>query len=85
MARPVHFRVEGDSSTRSQPTACTQIGFNTPDTDLVTCPLCRGVEIYLLTALRHREVVEALSSPKEEHPCLKQHHSSTTGSSSATR
>lgn len=73
MARPVHFRVEGESSTRSQPTACYEIGFNTLDTDLVTCPLCRSVGIYQLTALRHQEVVDALSSPKEEHPCLTPH------------
>lgn len=74
MARPVHFRVEGvGTPTLSQPTACGQLGFNVLDTDLVTCPLCRSIDIYQLTALRHREVVEALAYPKEEHPCLTPH------------
>jgi hypothetical protein len=49
------------------------MGFNVTDTDLVTCPLCHSTGIYKLTALRHREVVEALSSPKEDHPCLTPH------------
>lgn len=70
MARPVHYRVAGETSTRSQPTACTQIGFNTPDTDAVTCPACTLTTPYTQAAQRHREVVEALSSPKEDHPCL---------------
>lgn len=71
MVRPIHFRtgVEGPTPT----TACLQPGFNVPDTDAVTCPLCKSTGIYKLTALRHREVVEALSSPKEEHPCLTPH------------
>lgn len=75
--RAVHFRVEGvggsTPSSISQPTACYQMGFNVTDTDLVTCPLCHSTGIYQLTALRHREVVEALSSPKEDHPCLTPH------------
>lgn len=75
MVRPVHFRVEGvggstPNTSISQPTACYQPGFNVTDTDLVTCPLCKSVGIYQLTALRHQEVVDALSSPKEDHPCL---------------
>lgn len=71
MARFIHFRVEGvGNPTLSQTTACREIGFNVPDTDAVTCPKCRGTELYTLTALRHQEVVDALSSPKEDHPCL---------------
>lgn len=71
MSRLVHFRIDGDSKTISRPTACGGLGFNTPDTDLITCPNCRGSDLYRLSALRHREVVEALAYPKEDHPCLK--------------
>lgn len=76
MPRAVHFRVEGTTSTRSQPTACTQIGFNTPDTDLVTCGACQLTDIYRLTHQRHTEVVEVLAYPKEDHPCLTPHRRS---------
>jgi len=83
MTRPVHFRVEGGgiggpTLSLSQPTACNRIGFNVPDTDAVTCPSCRATEIYELTARRHLEVVEALSYPKEDHPCLTPHRRSST-------
>ena len=70
----VHFRIEGDSTTISQPTACWDLGFNTTDTDLVRCVRCRCTDLYKLTALRHREVVDALAYPKEDHPCLTNHH-----------
>ena len=70
MARVVHFRVDGTTTGTYAATACTTEGFNTPDTDLVTCPWCRDVELYTLTARRHREVIEALAYPKENHPCL---------------
>jgi hypothetical protein len=76
MVRPVHFRVEGvgaptpQTTSISQPTACYQPGFNVLDTDAVTCPLCRTIPMFILTALRHQEVVDMLSSPKEDHPCL---------------
>lgn len=71
MARAVHFRIDTDfKGGISQPTACGAFEFNTIDTDHVTCPLCKSTGIYELTALRHREVVDALSSPKEDHPCL---------------
>lgn len=70
MARDVHYRVAGETSTRSQPTACTMIGFNTLDTDAVTCGACQLTEVYRLTHQRHQEVVDALAYPKEEHPCL---------------
>jgi len=74
VARRVHFRIDTDyKGGISQPTACGAFEFNTLDTDLVTCPQCRFVDIYLLTALRHREVVEALAYPKEDHPCLTNH------------
>lgn len=74
MARRVHFRIDHNHTGGiSEPTACGAMAFNTLDTDLVTCTQCRFADIYLLTALRHREVVEALSSPKEEHPCLSNH------------
>lgn len=71
--RAVHYRVPGDSVTRSQPTACTQIGFNTLDTDAVTCGACHLTAIYVLNHQRHQEVVEALAYPKEDHPCLSNH------------
>lgn len=85
MARPVHFRVVGvggstPTTETYQPTACYQPGFNVLDTDAVTCPLCKDIPLYQLTALRHREVVEALAYPKEDHPCLAQHPSTTTPS-----
>lgn len=71
MARRVHFRVDtGHTGGISQPTACGAIDFNTIDTDAVTCAQCRFADMYLLTALRHHEVVEALAYPKEDHPCL---------------
>jgi hypothetical protein len=71
MARVIHFRMEGvGNPTLSQTTACREIGFNTSDTDAVTCLTCTTTEIYTLAALRHREVVDALSSPKEHHTCL---------------
>lgn len=72
MARFIHFRMEGIANpTLSQTTACGNgDGFNVLDTDAVTCPKCRDTELYTLTALRHQQVVEALSSPKEDHPCL---------------
>ncbi|QWY82829.1 hypothetical protein PP641_gp089 [Arthrobacter phage SilentRX] len=72
--RYVHYRVEGvGAPTLSKPTACGDLGFNVPDTDLVTCPACTSAGIYRLTHQRHREVVEALSYPKEDHPCLNNH------------
>lgn len=71
MARAVHFRIDTNHTGGiAQPTACGAIEFNTLDTDAVTCPKCRSTELYTLTAHRHREVVDALSSPKEDHPCL---------------
>lgn len=71
MGRAVHFRIDTNHKGGiSEPTACGAMAFNTLDTDAVTCPLCKGVGIYQLTALRHREVVEALAYPKEDHPCL---------------
>lgn len=78
MVRPVHFRVVGvGASTPTtetyQPTACYQPGYSTLDTDTVTCPLCKDIPLYQLTVLRHLEVVDALSSPKENHPCLTPH------------
>ena len=77
MPRPIHYRVGVETPTPttsiSQPTACHQPGFNVPDTDMVTCPLCKRTGIYQLTALRHQEVVEALAYPKEDHPCLTNH------------
>ena len=78
MVRPVHFRVEGvggstPNTTSYQSTACYQPGFNVLDTDAVTCPLCKDIPLYKLTALRHQEVVDMLSSPKEDHPCLTPH------------
>lgn len=74
MARPIHYRLEGvGNPTLSQTTACKLIGFNVTDTDAVTCPQCKSTEIYILTARRHQEVVDALSYPKEDHPCLTPH------------
>ena len=76
MSRDVHFRIPGESATASNPTACTIIGFNTYDTDLVTCGACQLTGIYILTHQRHSEVVEALAYPKEDHKCLAQHRPS---------
>ena len=74
MGRAVHYRLEGvGTPTLSQPTACTEMGFNVPDTDLVSCRRCQNTELFALAALRHREVVEALAYPKEDHPCLTPH------------
>lgn len=78
MVRPVHYRVEGKSDTRSQPTACTEIGFNTLDTDLVTCVICRRTPVFESAHQRHSDVVEALASPKQEHPCLTNHRPFTS-------
>lgn len=74
MVQPVHFRVPGESSARSQPTACTMIGFNTLDTDAVTCGACHLTTAYISAHLAHSEVVAALAYPKENHPCLQNHH-----------
>jgi hypothetical protein len=90
MGRAVHFRVLGvggstPNTTTSQPTACYQPGFNTLDTDLVTCGACQLTGIYILTHQRHHEVVEALAYPKEDHPCLSQHQPSPTSADSPAR
>ena len=74
MARPVHLRITTNHTGGiSQPTACGAMAFNTPDTDAVTCPLCRHTMLYIHAAQLHREVVEALAYPKEDHPCLPPH------------
>lgn len=77
--RRVHFRISTDHKGGiAEPTACSAMEFNTLDTDLVTCPMCRATGIYQLAAKHHREVVEALAYPKEEHPCLTSRPSTTT-------
>jgi hypothetical protein len=78
MSRAVHFRIPGTSATASNPTACWQIGFNTYDTDAVTCGACQLTTAYIQAHARHTEVVAALAYPKQEHPCLTQHRSSTS-------
>jgi hypothetical protein len=70
MTRAVHLRTEDGWGNYPNKTACGQLGFNVPDTDAVTCPACRLTGIYTIHAQRHREVVEALAYPKEDHPCL---------------
>ena len=85
MVRPVHYRVPGTSATRSNPTACLQIGFNVTDTDAVTCPACHLTTAYIQAHARHCEVVAALAYPKEDHPCLTSHHPLSTSSSSPPR
>lgn len=49
---------------------CGTHGTATPDTDLVTCGRCTRLAVYTKAASLHRDVVDALSYPKEEHPCL---------------
>lgn len=70
MARPVHYRTGDFTKAREYPVACDNRGFSTIDTDQVTCPACIRTLIYTDAAHRHREVVEALAYPKEDHPCL---------------
>jgi hypothetical protein len=74
LARYVHWQTAKGVGRLPNTTACGDLGgFNVIDTDAVTCPICKRVPLFELTALRHREVVEALSSPKEDHPCLNPH------------
>jgi len=70
MPQPVHYRAGTARLALTQPTACGVPGFSTTDTDTVTCPGCHRTGEYKLAALHHREVVEALAYPKEDHPCL---------------
>jgi hypothetical protein len=70
MARPVHYRTGDYTKSRELPVACNERGFSTPDTDQVTCIPCQRTLIYTEAANRHREVVEALAYPKEDHKCL---------------
>lgn len=79
MARFVHYRISTDHKGGiSEPTACGAFEFNTLDTDLVTCPLCRSITIYTQAAQRYREVFEALAYPKEDHKCLPPYHPRST-------
>lgn len=66
----VHYRTGDYTLGRNMPVACTGGGFSTVDTDAVTCGHCRRTLIYREAAERHREVVEMLRYPKEDHPCL---------------
>ena len=70
MARPVHYRTGDFTKSREYPVACGERGFSTLDTDAVTCPACWRSTIYTTAAQLHREVVEALAYPKEDHRCL---------------
>ena len=73
MPKLIHWRTVEGGRTDPNTTGCGDLGFNVPDTDAVTCPNCKSLPLFQLTALRHREVVDALSSPKENHPCLTPH------------
>lgn len=72
--RYVHWQTAKGVGRLPNTTACGDLGgFNVPDTDGVTCPICKRIPLFELTHLRHSEVVEALSYPKEDHPCLTPH------------
>lgn len=73
MARVVHYRVGVGTPTPTQPTACTNTGFSTPDTDLVTCPWCTDTDTYRTASAEYLTVIDMLAYPKEDHPCLPTH------------
>lgn len=78
MARYVHWQTAVGRGSTPNSTACGELGFNVTDTDAVTCFKCKSTPLFILAALRHREVVEALAFPKEDHPCLSNHHPPST-------
>lgn len=70
-ATTVHYRAgQIRLHGRDAPTACGRGGFSHPDTDLTTCPRCWDSDAYQIAHHLHRDVVEALAYPKEDHPCL---------------
>ncbi|UOK18416.1 hypothetical protein SEA_BRUHMOMENT_100 [Arthrobacter phage BruhMoment] len=85
MSHAVHFRTEEGWKNYPNKTACLQGGFNVTDTTLVTCFLCQSTSAYQVAAAQFREVVEALAYPKEDHPCLNPHSSTTTAHRPSSR
>lgn len=70
-ATTVHYRLkEVGHLSLAAATACGRGGFSHPDTDLTTCPRCWDSDAYQIAHHLHRDVVEALAYPKEDHPCL---------------
>lgn len=84
MSRPaVHYRLDGEAEGISRPTACGTPGFNTTDLEAVTCGGCQSSATYRSALAEFNEVVDALSYPKENHPCLTRQTSSPSTSGQA--
>jgi hypothetical protein len=68
MPRQLHYRAPGDENVGCGGSANTN--WNTNFTLDVTCEKCQRTTAFKQAHSAFMEVVEALASPKEEHPVL---------------
>lgn len=78
-ATTVHYRTIQGIGKEPNTTACSIFGFNSLDTDIVTCPLCLSIAAVIAQHQLHCELVQAQLYPKFGVPlCLKYHRPSST-------